>query len=79
MEIIVLNNLKDRLKDYKISYRKLSKTIGIAPKSLNDKINGTRYFNTKEIMFIVDILEIPINEIGLYFFTGEPLKSVDNR
>ena len=63
-----LNALKGRLREYKISYRKLAKIIGIAINTLSDKINGFYPFNSNEIEIILETLDIKPEEIAKYFF-----------
>lgn len=46
-----------------------AKAIKISERTLSLKLNGKRYFTQNEIAIVTDILNIPENEIPLYFFT----------
>lgn len=68
---VVLEYLKERMKECKYSYRGMAEILDITHATLNNKINGTRYFTTKEIREICELLDIPLNEINVYFFNDD--------
>lgn len=69
------SKLLGRIKEYRYTQESLSKAIGINESTLNTKLNGKTYFTTKEIDKISELLNIPTEEIGVYFFTNEVWKS----
>ncbi len=47
-----------------LTQKELAKKIGISFATLNSKINNKKYFNSKEIVFICNLLNIKnVNEI----------------
>ena len=64
--------LVDRMKEYGYTQLTLADRIGIVRASLNMKLNGKRAFKIWEIARICDILDIPTEEIGRFFFTPKP-------
>ena len=63
-----LNALKGRIREKKSSYQALSEKMGMSKNALNDKINGYSVFNTDEVGFLVEELDISDKEIMRYFF-----------
>lgn len=68
------SKLLGRMREYGYTQESLSRTIGINESTLNVKLNGKGYFNTKEIDKIAELLEIPDDEIGVYFFNSKSLE-----
>ena len=68
------SKLLGRMREYGFTQESLSKTIGINESTLNGKLKGKGYFNTKEIDKISEILMIPDNDIGVYFFNTKSLE-----
>lgn len=68
------SKLLGRMREYGFTQDSLSKAIGINECTLNIKLNGKGYFNTKEIDKIAELLQIPDKEIGEYFFCGKSLE-----
>ena len=68
------SKLLGRMREYGFTQESLSKTIGINESTLNVKLNGKGYFNSKEIDKIAELLEIPDAEIGVYFFNTKSLE-----
>lgn len=62
------SKLLGRMREYGITQRELSGTIGINPATLNAKLKGRNVFTAQEIASICKMLEIPNCEIGAYFF-----------
>lgn len=48
---------------------KLAKAIGLSEHTVSKKLNQSSEFKTSEIMKIAEVLGIPSDEIGDYFFT----------
>ena len=68
------SKLLGRMREYGFTQESLSKAMGINECTLNIKLNGKGFFNTKEIDKIVELLQIPDEEIGVYFFSTESLE-----
>ena len=62
------NLLRGRLGAMKMSLSTFAKLMGISRPTARRKIDGETLFNSKEIEKACEILEIPINEVPLYFF-----------
>ena len=63
----VLNKLKGRITEQGSSYRKLSSETGISLNTLCNKINGHSLFNIVEVSQICAALDIPPEEIPIFF------------
>ena len=50
------------------SNQALAEMIGTNKSNLSYKLNGKGYFTPEQIVKICNILESPLEEIGLYFF-----------
>ena len=48
-----------------------SKAMGVSERTLSLKLNGKIYFSQDEIISISKLLDIPRDEIQLYFFVQE--------
>ena len=59
--------LKDRIKQKGYSCRKLSKLLGISNSALYKKLNGYTEFDILEAGAISAILDIPPEEIHIFF------------
>ena len=46
-----------------------AKLLGVSDATLTSKLRGYTYFNQKEIMRSIKLLEIPGGEVSNYFFT----------
>ena len=68
------SKLLGRMREYGFTQESLSKAMGINESTLNLKLNGKGFFNTKEIDKIAELLQIPDKEIGVYFFNTESLE-----
>ena len=66
--------LLGRIREYGYTQESLSDAIGINESTLNVKLNGKGYFNTKEIDKMAELLKIPDDEIGVYFFSPKSLE-----
>lgn len=56
------------LKSKRLTQKELASMIGITNQTLSLKMSGKVQFKQKEIKKISEILNIPKNEIGQYFF-----------
>lgn len=48
-----------------------SKAMNVSERTLSLKLNGKIYFKQDEIVLVARLLDIPEDEIQLYFFTHE--------
>ena len=62
------SKLLGRMREYGFTQESLAKIIGINESTLNAKLNGKNYFTTPEIVKIARALDIPNEEIGVYFY-----------
>lgn len=62
------SKLLGRIRECGFTHEQLAKAIGITKATLSAKLNGHFYFLAKEMYAICDVLNIPISEIGEYFF-----------
>jgi transcriptional regulator with XRE-family HTH domain len=62
------SKLLGRLKEYNLTQADLAEAIGKNLGTLNAKFNNKFGFTTQEIDSICEVLEIPNDEIGKYFF-----------
>lgn len=63
------SKLLGRMREFGFTQESLAKSIGINESTLNAKLNGKAFFSTKEIDKICELLNIPNEEIGIYFYT----------
>lgn len=54
--------------------KEFSKTLGITQTALGLKLNGKQSFSMKQIIRIVELLDLTTDDIGDYFFTKEVRK-----
>lgn len=59
--------LKGRMREKKITYRKLASDLGIALNTFSDKINGFYPFTAAEMEIIAEYLEIWPMDIARFF------------
>lgn len=62
-----LNKLKGRITEKESTYRELSKKTGISLHSLSNKINGHSLFDIVEVSKICTELDIPPEDIPIFF------------
>ena len=63
------SKLLGRIREFGFTQESLSKQIKINPQTLSWKLNNKSYFTTEEIDKICKLLDISLEEIGVYFFT----------
>lgn len=64
---VKLNKLKGKIRERETSYRELSKITGIPVNTLSNKINGKSTFDIIQVSKICDALQIPPEQIYLFF------------
>ena len=62
------SKLLGRIRECGFTQERLAKAIGITKATLSAKLNGQFYFSSREMYAICEVLNIPISEIGEYFF-----------
>ena len=62
------SKLLGRIRECGLTHEQLAKAIGISKGTLSAKLNNQFYFYAKEMYDICTVLNIPITEIGEYFF-----------
>ncbi len=62
------NILKEKIRDKKLSYKKLSEKMRISESGFNKKINGKYFFTQEEIFLLKKILKLKNSELINIFF-----------
>ena len=62
------NILKEKIRDKKLSYKKLSEKMRISENGFNKKINGKYFFTQEEIFLLKRILKLKNSELIQIFF-----------
>lgn len=63
------SKLLGRMRECGYTQEQLAAAINISEATLNLKLNNKYYFNAKEMIAIGKVLNIPLREFVLYFFT----------
>ena len=63
------SKLLGRFREYGLTQKDVAVHLGIRPTTLSMKLNNKFSFTTDEIDAICKLLDIPGEEIGIYFFT----------
>ena len=61
------SKLRGRLVEYGLSQADLSNLLGLCPMSISRRFTGKMQWRLGEIYMIMDLLDISINELELYF------------
>lgn len=67
-ETLNYEKLFNRMHSYRYNQTTLAKKLGISRVSMNSKINSKKAFTQQEIIRICKILDIPLDDVGDYFF-----------
>lgn len=62
------NILKEKIRNRKLSYKKLSEKMRISESGFNKKINGKYFFTQEEIFMLKKILKLKNSELIQIFF-----------
>ena len=62
------NILKEKTREKKLSYKKLSEKMRISESGFNKKINGKYFFTQEEIFLLKKILKLKNSELIQIFF-----------
>ena len=63
------SKLKGRIVEKLGTQSKLAELLHISNNALSRKLNNFISFSAEDIMKIISILEIDVNDIGIYFYT----------
>ena len=69
------SKLLGRMRECGFTQRQLATAIGINSSTLNAKLKGKHSFSADEMDAICEVLNIPNEEIGAYFFCKESLEN----
>lgn len=61
--------LLGRIKECGLTQKELANKAGISESQMHQKLKGTYPFRQNDIQVICNILDIPADSIGVYFFT----------
>ena len=62
------NILKEKIREKKLSYKKLSEKMRISESGFNKKINGKYFFTQEEIFLLKKVLKLKNSELIQIFF-----------
>ena len=62
------SKLLGRMREMRMTQESLARAIGISRQHLNNKLGGHSPFKQKDIKRICELLEIPLEDVGVYFF-----------
>lgn len=62
------SKLLGRMKEYGFTQAQLAEAVGISRYTLNSKLNNKFSFSQDEILAICKVLNIPVSEIGTFFY-----------
>ena len=62
------NILKEKIRERKLSYKKLSEKMRISESGFNKKINGKYFFTQEEVYELKKLLELSNDELVHIFF-----------
>ena len=62
------NILKEKIRDKKLNYKKLSEKMRISESGFNKKINGKYFFTQEEIFLLKKVLKLKNSELIQIFF-----------
>ena len=63
------NKLKGRIVEYGHTQGDLAQLLGLHKSTISSKFNNTSDFTSSEMLYIMEWLDIPKEEVGDYFFT----------
>ena len=70
--------LKGRIKEMYGTQNEFAEAVGLSFVSISKKLNNLRQFKQSDIDKITEVLNIPKEEIPIYFFTLEVLENEQN-
>jgi len=64
------NKIKGRMKELGLVQKDVASALGLSAPTISQKINGIRPMDLDEARDLAQLLKIPDNEFGSYFFAG---------
>ncbi len=64
------NKIKGRMTELGITQKDIAKRLQLAPPTVSQKINNVRPMDLDEAEVIAQMLIIPADEFGIYFFSN---------
>lgn len=71
MQTMDYSKLLGRIKEYGHTQKSIAKEAGISESHFCQKLSGSYPFKQSDIQKLCELLNIPANEIGNYFFTAK--------
>ena len=72
------SKLLGRIREYGYTQKTLAVAVGMSLTQMNQCLNGKFNFKHKYILAICKVLDIPIEEIGSYFYALKTRKTEEN-
>lgn len=74
MPMMDYSKLLGRMRERRLTQEALADAIGISRTQMNNKLNGRSSFKQSDIKEICCLLDIPLADVGAYFFTSAVTK-----
>ena len=71
------SKLLGRIREYGYTQKTLAVAVGMSPTQLNQCLKCKSNFKHKKILAICKVLDIPISEIGSFFYVQKTRKTED--
>lgn len=68
MSELTYPKLRGIMAEHGISQSNMAERLGISQQAMTKKMNNKTAFSQKDMVRICEILDIPIADVGLYFF-----------
>ena len=72
------DKLRGKIKEVYRTQKKFAKSLGIGTVSLSQRLNNQLEFTSSEISKSCDLLNVPLEEIPVYFFRAKVQKDEPN-
>lgn len=72
------SKLRGRIKEKYVTQENFAQKMGVSRTTLSQKLNNINEFTQQEINKAVELLDLPVEEIPIYFFVIEVQKSEQN-
>lgn len=69
------SKLLGKMRENHITQEQLASSIGIAESTMNIKLKGRGQFSQEEMVKILDVLNIPLENIASYFFCSDTFEN----
>lgn len=75
MPVMDYSKLMGKMRERRVTQDALASSIGMSRQQMNNKLNGRSPFKQSDIKEICALLDIPLEEVGIYFFTDAVTKT----